>query len=109
VQKEIRHALDIAREKPEGTIFIIPAIMQECRVPETLRQWQWVNIVEDAGFGKLCAALKLRQNALAECCGFCCKRPDSHPKEYRNVIPRERRGAPVLLQNWLQLDRGHAG
>jgi hypothetical protein len=33
VQRELRHALDIALEKPEGTIFIIPLRLAECTVP----------------------------------------------------------------------------
>ena len=36
VQKEIKIALDIAEEKPEGTIFLIPARLEECLVPETV-------------------------------------------------------------------------
>src|SRR5258706_7549779 len=34
VQKEIRFALDKAEEKPEGTIFIIPALLEECEFPQ---------------------------------------------------------------------------
>jgi hypothetical protein len=36
VQKEIKVALDIADEKPEETIFIIPARLEECDVPDRL-------------------------------------------------------------------------
>jgi len=32
VQKEIRHALDVADEKPEGTVFMIPAKLEDCTV-----------------------------------------------------------------------------
>ena len=32
VQKEIRLALDIADEKPEGTIFLIPARFEDCNI-----------------------------------------------------------------------------
>src|SRR6266851_829335 len=41
VQKEIAFALDAAEERPEGTIFVIPARLEECAVPERLRKWQW--------------------------------------------------------------------
>ena len=34
IQKEIKFALDSAEEKPEGTIFLIPARLEECAVPE---------------------------------------------------------------------------
>ena len=43
LQKEIKYALDVADEKPEGTIFIIPLKLQECDVPQRLNQWQWAS------------------------------------------------------------------
>ena len=36
VQKEIRFALEAAQEKPEGTIYIIPLRLEECRSPRTV-------------------------------------------------------------------------
>ena len=33
VEKEIRYTLDVADEKPEGTIFLIPVRLEECDVP----------------------------------------------------------------------------
>lgn len=47
VQKEIRLALDIADEKPDGTIFIIPLKLQKCDVPERLNKWQWIDYYDD--------------------------------------------------------------
>ena len=41
VQKEIQFALDVADEKPENTIFLIPVKFEECEVPERLSTWQW--------------------------------------------------------------------
>jgi outer membrane protein assembly factor BamD (BamD/ComL family) len=64
VQKEIKFALDIAEEKPEGTIFLIPARLEDCVVPERLNRWQWVDLYEDNGFIKLLRSLKLRANAV---------------------------------------------
>src|SRR6266487_4274532 len=43
VQKEIRYAREIALEKPEGTIFLIPLRLQDCDVPRGLRFFQWTN------------------------------------------------------------------
>jgi DnaJ-like protein/TIR domain-containing protein/Hsp70 protein len=42
VQRELRFALDIALEKPEGTIFIIPLKLENCEPPRKLRTWQYV-------------------------------------------------------------------
>lgn len=64
VQKEIKNALDIADEKPEGTIFLIPARLEECIVPERLSRWQWVDLFEENGFVQLLRSLKLRANAV---------------------------------------------
>jgi outer membrane protein assembly factor BamD (BamD/ComL family) len=60
VQKEIKFALDIAEEKPEGTIFLIPARLEDCLVPERLSRWQWVDLYEENGFVRLLRSLKLR-------------------------------------------------
>jgi tetratricopeptide (TPR) repeat protein len=60
IQKEIRFALDAAKEKPEGTIFLIPVRLEDCPVPERLSRWQWVDLFEDNGFLRLLRSLKLR-------------------------------------------------
>ncbi|HEX6271005.1 MAG TPA: toll/interleukin-1 receptor domain-containing protein, partial [Anaerolineales bacterium] len=62
IQKEIKFALDIASEKPEGTIFLIPARLEECVVPEQLGRWQWVDLFEENGFIRLLRSLTLRAN-----------------------------------------------
>lgn len=64
VQKEIKIALDAAEEKPEGTIFIIPARLENCDVPERIGQYQWVDLFSDDGYERLLRALQLRANAV---------------------------------------------
>jgi len=64
VQKEIKEALDVADQKPEGTIFVIPLKLEECIVPDRLRRWQWVNLFEQRGYEKLMCALWARASAL---------------------------------------------
>ncbi len=58
VQKEIKYALDVADEQPEGTIFLIPVKLEECNVPERLGRWQWVSIFEQSGYSLLKRALQ---------------------------------------------------
>jgi hypothetical protein len=53
VQREIRIALDAAEEKPEGQIYIVPARLEPCDVPERLRRYQWVNLYEEHGYSSL--------------------------------------------------------
>jgi len=64
VQKEIKFALDIADEKPDGTIFIIPLRLDECEVPERLGDLHWVNWFDKGGHRKLLEALRLRAESL---------------------------------------------
>lgn len=66
VQKEIKIALDIAEEKPEGAIFIIPIRIEDCFVPERIKPWQWIDLFSSENktssnnFEKLIKSLKLR-------------------------------------------------
>ncbi|HCR53864.1 MAG TPA: hypothetical protein DIW27_05565, partial [Cytophagales bacterium] len=64
VQKEIQRALDIAQEKPEETIFIIPLKVEDCEIPDRLSQWQWVNYYEDGAFDRLLSSLQKRAQSL---------------------------------------------
>ena len=66
VQKEIKIALDAADERPEGTIFLIPLRLEECKIPGRLRRWHWVNYFDEGAFDKLMQALKLRAQSLGE-------------------------------------------
>ena len=64
VQKEIKIALDAADEKPEGTIFIIPAKLETCKVPERLAKFHWVDLFENGGYERLFKALQMRAQNL---------------------------------------------
>jgi hypothetical protein len=43
VQKELRYAKEIALEKPEETIFLIPLRLDDCETPRGLRFFQWAD------------------------------------------------------------------
>ncbi len=60
VQKELRFALDVADEHPEGAIFIIPVRLEACEVPDRLQKWQWVDLFRSDGYAKLLSALETR-------------------------------------------------
>lgn len=64
VQKEIKFALDVADEKPEDAIFLIPLKLEECDVPERLSRWQWVNLFSPSGCEKLIRALRAHADSL---------------------------------------------
>jgi ActR/RegA family two-component response regulator len=65
IQKEIKLALDVADEQPEGTIFIIPLKLEECDIPERPRQWHWLNYWEDDAHEKLLLSLKHRASEIS--------------------------------------------
>lgn len=60
IQKEVRLVLDVLDEKPEGTIFLIPARLEECEVPRRLRNYQWVDLFLPDSYTKLRRALQVR-------------------------------------------------
>lgn len=64
VQKEIRLALDAADEKPDDTIFIIPARLENCEVPERIKKFHWVDLFSDGGNERLLQALQIRAGNL---------------------------------------------
>ena len=53
VQKEIRKVLDIALEKPEETIFIIPLRLDNCELPRRLRSLHYVDYFPVANRGQV--------------------------------------------------------
>lgn len=60
VQKEIKEALDIADEQPEGSIFVIPVRLEPCEVPDRLADYHWVDIITPVGINRLLVALGSR-------------------------------------------------
>jgi antitoxin component HigA of HigAB toxin-antitoxin module len=64
VQKEIRIALDVADEQPEGAIFVIPTRLEDCQVPIRLSKWQWVDLFDETGYEKLKESLSFQARRL---------------------------------------------
>jgi hypothetical protein len=63
VQKELRYAREIAFEKPDETIFLIPLRLDDCSVPRGLRFYQWGDYFEEKRedtYTALLEALKIR-------------------------------------------------
>lgn len=64
LQREIREALRVEEEKPEGTIFIVPVRIEDVQIPQHLSKWQGANLFEKDGYRLLIAALNTRANEL---------------------------------------------
>jgi hypothetical protein len=58
LQKEIKDALNIWQEKLEDDIYLIPARLKDCEVPERLCDFQWVDLFEEDGWTRLVKAIQ---------------------------------------------------
>lgn len=83
VQKEIRIALDRALEMPEGRIFLIPVKLEECALPQRISSYQWVDLFNANGMGKLIQSLNLRASQV-----------DAHPLSKDGAAPIVKKSTP---------------
>ena len=58
LQKELQYVLDVAKHQPEGQIFLIPVLLEQCDVPRSMEHLHYVRLFDDNGFDKLIAALE---------------------------------------------------
>jgi len=56
--EELKVAIEKANSVPDGEIFILPARLEKCDMPEPLRRWQRVDLFEADGYKKLLSTLK---------------------------------------------------
>lgn len=63
-QREVRLAIETALEQPEGEIFIIPARLEECDLPESLSTLHCVDLFESDGYQQLRRSLQTRATHL---------------------------------------------
>jgi hypothetical protein len=65
VNKEIRRALEIASEKPEGAIYVIPLRLDDCNPSfEQLRKLHWADYFTPNAHEKLIRSLRVRADVL---------------------------------------------
>ncbi|HEX6033599.1 MAG TPA: toll/interleukin-1 receptor domain-containing protein [Anaerolineales bacterium] len=68
VQKELRKVLDLALEKLEGAIFVLPVKLDDCDLPRQLRDRQALNYFPEANrtaaYDRLKASLNIRKDHL---------------------------------------------
>lgn len=68
VQKELRRVLDIALEKVDGAIFVIPIRLDDCELPRRLKDRQSLDYFPAAhqasAFDRLKASLNIRKDGL---------------------------------------------
>lgn len=66
VQQELRHALDLGQNVPEGAIYVIPVLLDDVNPPESLRELHWTRLLDESGYQKLVRALRHREKELRE-------------------------------------------
>jgi hypothetical protein len=68
LQRELRLALDVADEKPEGAVFVIPIRLDDCSTPYRLRTWKPVDAFpadrKEWAYERVLASLRLRAESL---------------------------------------------
>lgn len=100
VQREIKFALDVADEKPEGTIFVIPARLEDCKVPDRLSMYHWVELFEKDGYEKLLRALHVRAGKIGATLqikkGWLPNISSSHPLESKKSVKKEEIPASIF-------------
>lgn len=62
LQREIRQALLLWEEKLESDIFLIPARLDQCELPDSLSKFQRVDLFEVDGLSRLVSALHVGAN-----------------------------------------------
>lgn len=109
VQKELRYAREIALEKPEDSIFLIPLRLDECEVPRGLRFYQWMDYFgerKNDGYDSLIKSLQLRyeQKLKQEEEGSVRQEKIRKEREAAEKIIRENTEKKVAEKAWLELE-----
>ncbi|HNN14618.1 MAG TPA: toll/interleukin-1 receptor domain-containing protein [Anaerolineales bacterium] len=64
VQRELKLALDVSEEKPEGAVFLIPVRLEDCAMPHRLRDLKPLDAFpadrKDWAYERILASLRLR-------------------------------------------------
>jgi len=66
VQREMKQALDLWQEKLDSDIYLIPIRLEDCEAPESLSDFQWVNLFEEDGWRRLVKAIQVGMERRAE-------------------------------------------
>jgi hypothetical protein len=103
IQREIKYALETAMMKPEGVIYLIPARLDDCRVPERLSNYQWADLTEDKGWDLLIKSIKTRGKQLS---GIVVDTSDSSKLDGKTV---DNKGGTATTRSQSENDRSIKG
>ena len=106
VQKEITYALDIADEKPENTIFIIPLRLEECDLPGRLRRFQAADHFVDGTYQRLLKSFQIRAEKVKAKIAPSQEKPVPQKVEYPTILKFKEGGTTLALLS-LQSNKPH--
>lgn len=66
IQEEIKQLLSINQRNPEGRIFLIPVRLDDCQIPQSLRQFHCVDLFEADGFDKIVKGMTIQMKRSRE-------------------------------------------
>jgi hypothetical protein len=110
LQRELKQAQDLWSEKLEDDIYVIPARLENCDVPQSLTKFQWVDLYDETGFSRLLKSLEVgierlnvRSNSpQSQPSGASVAPPTQYPPKFFYYISESKVG--MLLP---QVDRSH--
>jgi TIR domain len=92
VQREIKYAMELAEEQPEGALFLIPLRLEECNVPQSLNKLHWIDYFKADGYQHLRRALDFRAQTL--------KKNPTTPSEYTKTENASGESQRVGVRIW---------
>ena len=103
VQRELKYALDIALEKPEGTIFVIPLRLDNCEPPRRLRGWQYADYFPESlrpwAYQRVLESLKIRAKLL----GISSNGPEKTPVQSQITQSPSKPQIPEVVKTFASL------
>jgi hypothetical protein len=98
IQKELRFVLNIADEKPEGTIFVVPLRFDDCLVPRRIRAWQYLDYFlleqKSSAYQRLLESLRSKINTPLYTSAI----SDGKSSELRELETKETHVVPANIQ-----------
>src|SRR5271157_5756846 len=98
IQREYKRAKTIQEEKPEGTIFTIPVRLDDCEVPFTFLDLQWVDYPD--GYDKLRQSLQIRSGGIPMAKEL---DPEEEPKKSKSTTPKRTGGTAFNVQGGIHV------
>lgn len=63
-QSDTKFALDESLNQPEGAVFLIPLLLEQCEIPERLKEFKPLDFTNPRGYERLLKALQFRASSL---------------------------------------------